>query len=133
MTVRRAINPPSLPKPIGPYSNGLLAPPGRLLAIAGLAGVGADGRAALGVANQTRIIFENMRTIVEAAGGTMQDLISLTIYLKDGATYGEVSAVRKEFLSEPYPVSATVTGIGFLTEGMDIEISGLAVIPTGQP
>ncbi|WP_076998100.1 RidA family protein [Variovorax sp. KK3] len=133
MNHAQAIDPAGIKRPIGPYSNGLLAPPGRLLAIAGQSGVVEDTTSPPDAAAQADVIFRNIRTIVEAAGGSMSDLVSLTIYLRDATSYAAVNDARKRHLAAPYPASATVTGIGFLTPGMAVEISALAVIAGAAP
>jgi len=130
----RAINPVSCGNPIGPYNNGLLAPAGQLLAIAGQAGTHPSGEIVSKQAGlQASAIFGKISSILEAAGGTTSDLIALTIYLRDAADYSAVNEARKAHLVEPYPVSATVTGIGFLSEDMLVEISALAVVGASRP
>ncbi len=52
----------------------------------------------------------------------------MTIYTRAAESYPGVNAARKAYFAEPYPTSATVTDIGFLTPGMEVEISALAVL-----
>jgi 2-iminobutanoate/2-iminopropanoate deaminase len=119
--------------PIGPYSQALLGKSqGRLLAISGQGGFDRSGKlVALGpdaVGAQADRIFENIRCLVEAAGGSMNDPISLTVYLRTAAGYPAFNESRQRHLRHPYPASATVTDVGFVVDGMEIEISALAVV-----
>lgn len=129
MPNHQAINPDSLAKPIGPYSQGMLAAPGRLLALAGQGGVDASGKlVGPGAGEQAERIFEIFQEVLAAAGGSLSDIIQLTIYTRNAASYPAVNEARKKFFADPYPTSATVTDIGFLMPGMEVEISALAVI-----
>lgn len=118
---------------IGPFSQALLGKAnGRLLAISGQGGFGLDGKlVATGpgcIAAQTERIFENIRHLLQSVGGSMKDLLSLTVYLKDEADYAAFNRMRMKYLTAPFPASATVAGIGFVVDGMAIEISAVAVI-----
>jgi 2-iminobutanoate/2-iminopropanoate deaminase len=129
MPTHTPVNPQGTVPPIGPYSNGLIAAPGRLMAIAGQGGLSPDGElVGPGAREQTEQIFENFKTILAAAGGSMSDIIQMTIYTRTAASYAEVNEARRKYFVEPYPTSATVTDIGFLMPGMEVEISALAVV-----
>ena len=129
MPAHTPVNPDNTVAPIGPYSNGLIAAPGRLMAIAGQGGLTPDGKlVGPGAREQTEQIFENFKAMLGAAGGSISDIIQLTIYTRTAASYPEVNEARKKYLVEPYPASATVTDIGFLMPGMEVEISALAVL-----
>jgi 2-iminobutanoate/2-iminopropanoate deaminase len=130
MPAHTSVNPEGTVAPIGPYSNGIVAAPGRLMAIAGQGGLTPDGKlVGPGAREQTEQIFENFKVILAAAGGSLSDIIQMTIYTRAAENYPEVNAARKAYFSAPYPASATVTDIGFLGPGMLVEISALAVIP----
>ncbi len=129
MPAHTPVNPEGTVAPFGPYSNGLIAAPGRLMALAGQGGVKPDGQlVGPGAREQTEQIFENFKTILAAAGGSLSDIIQLTIYTRSAEDYADINAARKAYLTPPYPTSATVTDIGFLTPGMLVEISALAVL-----
>ncbi|MBN8748381.1 RutC family protein YjgH [Xylophilus ampelinus] len=125
-----AVNPPEALAPIGMFSNGILSKPGRVLAIAGQAGV-AGPAVPTGFEEQTRNCWKAIEAIVRAAGGSMADLVSINIYLKDGSpeNYRIMNEVRKDFLVAPYPASTAIGGVQFMLPAMEIEIQAFAVIP----
>jgi enamine deaminase RidA (YjgF/YER057c/UK114 family) len=57
---------------------------------------------------QARRLFENMKMAMEAAGGSMRDLVSVLIFLTDASEFDAMNAVYREFILEPYPTRATV-------------------------
>jgi len=127
MEKNTAVNPQSVPKPIGMFSNGVLSKPGRVLAIAGQTGLVA-GRDGQDIVSQCTAAWENIKAIVEAAGGGMGDLVSINIYLKNKDDYMHLDAVRKNYLQAPYPASTAVAGIEFVLPEMLVEIAAIAVI-----
>ncbi len=127
------INPPALGTPHG-YSNGILAPPdGRLLFIAGQ--VAWDARQQLVSAHfpaQFRQALANVLAVVEAAGGTAQDLAQLTIYVTDRheylATLREIGQNYRELMGKHFPTMALVEVQALLEPGAKVEIQALAVL-----
>jgi 2-iminobutanoate/2-iminopropanoate deaminase len=111
-----------------PYSPALRA--GDWLVVAGQAPVGADGNV-VGrgdAAAQWRQCLENIRALVEAAGGSMADVVHLGIYVRDMQHHLDHSEIRREFFEEPYP-TATVVGVTALAgEDWLIEIEALAYL-----
>lgn len=128
------INPESLGAPRG-YSNGMLGPAGgRLLTIAGQ--IAWNGRQEL-VSDDFAIQFEqalsNVVAVVEAAGGQVQDLAELTLYVVDRFAYTaqlkEVGAAYRRLMGKHFPTMALVEVKGLLEPGAQVEIQGLAVLP----
>ena len=77
---------------------------------------------------QTRQCFENIKELVEAAGGSMDDIFWLTSYVTDMRVFMEHPEIRTEFLSPPYPAS-TVVQVGSLAQpGWMIEIEARAYL-----
>ena len=117
-------------KPAGgrPYSPALRV--GDWLVIAGQAPVDADGRV-VGrgdAAQQWRRCLENIRALVEEAGGSMADVVHIGIYVTDMRHHLAHSEIRREFFEEPYP-TATVVGVTSLaSEDWLIEIEALAYL-----
>jgi reactive intermediate/imine deaminase len=117
-------------KPAGgrPYSPALRA--GDWLVIAGQAPVDADGNV-VGqgdAATQWRRCLENIRSLIEAAGGSMADVVHTGIYVTDMRHHLAHNEIRREFFEEPYP-TATVVGVTSLaSEDWLIEIEALAYL-----
>jgi 2-iminobutanoate/2-iminopropanoate deaminase len=77
------------------------------------------------VASQTRRTLENVRLVLEAAGATLDDVVSVTIYLADIADWDTLNAVYKDTFKPPYP-SRTTVGAGL--HGFLVEISAIAMV-----
>ena len=74
-----------------------------------------DGRFAVGdVRAQTRQTIENIRHLIEAAGGTLRDVVKCTVYVTDRANWAPMNEVYFEIFAEdpPHRVSCIVTGLG---------------------
>jgi enamine deaminase RidA (YjgF/YER057c/UK114 family) len=128
------VNPPGLPAPSG-YSHGTLA--GNTLYLGGQTALDADLRIVPGgIVEQFRQAFGNLLTVLRAAGGIPQDLVSITLYLTDIPDYQahgkEIGRVWRELAGPVYPA---MVGIGttalWQTEAL-IEILGVAVIPDSR-
>jgi enamine deaminase RidA (YjgF/YER057c/UK114 family) len=74
-------------------------------------------------------LFENFRQSMEAAGGSLADVIQVTIYLVDPDDFPEVNRLYKEFFREPYPNRSTLVVKSLMVPGMRIEVLAQAYIP----
>lgn len=126
------INPRELGSPKG-YSNGMLAPPGRMLAIAGQ--IGWDGHGKLvsdDFAAQFQRALANVLAVLHEAGGVPSDLITLRIYVVDKKRYlaqtKQIGGIYRELMGEHYPAMALLQVADLLEPGAQVEIEGLAVI-----
>jgi len=129
----RPISPASLAPGRG-YSNGLLAPPGRMLFVAGQVAWDADARIVSDdFATQFAKALENVVAVVREAGGEPKDVGQLTIYVKDKQSYlGAVAAVGaayREHMGKHFPAMALVEVKDLLDPGAQVEIQATAVIP----
>jgi len=71
---------------------------------------------------QTIRTFDNLKQVMAAAGGTMDDVAQVLIYLTDGADAAAMNAVYRTYFEPPYPNRATVVVAGLLAPGAIIEI-----------
>jgi 2-iminobutanoate/2-iminopropanoate deaminase len=127
---KQALNPEGLPTPVGPYSNVVMSSPGRLVFVAGQVALDANGDVvgAGDIVAQTRQVMENMRLALEAAGATFADVVRVVNYITDVDLFGEMAAVRREFLVEPYPASTLVEVSALMFPELLIEIEAIAVV-----
>lgn len=97
------IVPPGSAPPLAPYSPGIKA--GGFVYVSGTLAIGPDGETlAVGdVTAQTRIVLESIKSVIEAAGGTMKSVVFNQIFLKDLADYAAMNAVYKEYFPEQPP------------------------------
>jgi 2-iminobutanoate/2-iminopropanoate deaminase len=129
----RAVSSRSLMMPRVRLSQGMVCNPGdALLFISGLTAHDADGQpvAMEDIEGQTRSILQAISEICEEAGGSMADVVMLTIYLRDASKVGEVAKVRGEFFThEPVPASTVVEVSRLVSEHRLVEIEAVASIP----
>jgi enamine deaminase RidA (YjgF/YER057c/UK114 family) len=131
------INPPTLAHPIG-FSHGILVKGGRLLFLAGQTGSNAEGRiiAPGNLVAQYEQTLRNLQTVVEAAGGKMQDITKLNIFVRDRDDYlahlKSLGVVHRTFFGAYYPAMALFEVSRFFQNETLVEIEGLAVIGTDE-
>jgi reactive intermediate/imine deaminase len=135
---QRLIAPPG-PKPIGPYSPGILA--GDFLYVSGQGGRDAEGKLPATIEGQVRQTLQNVKAIVEAAGLTMEHVVYSQVYLDNIAHYDALDRVWKEVFSEAPPARA-VLGVYKLPTDIAVEINAVAfrdlsrkklIVPAGYP
>jgi 2-iminobutanoate/2-iminopropanoate deaminase len=131
-TKPKSIRVPSLAEAIGPFSRAIQV--GETLYISGtsaishISGPGHSRKPEGDIEAQTRKTLENIRAVVEAAGGTMADIVKVTCFLKNQADYQRMNALRAEvFTSDPPPASSTIVCDLLLPE-MLIEIEAIAIL-----
>jgi enamine deaminase RidA (YjgF/YER057c/UK114 family) len=104
---------------------------GEILVTSGLNAVDDDGvlQAPGDVAGQTRVIFQKLRAILEAAGGSLEDVVKTTDYMVSREGYRATGDVRREFFGETFPAATGVVVKELLGRGVLIEIDAIAVLP----
>ena len=130
---RKAINPPSLPPPRG-YSHVVVAPPGRLVSVAGQVAVDSAGNV-VGAGDfraQCVQVFENLGRALSAAGARWSDVVATTMYLTDLSRLDVLREVRARYLpAEAPPASTLVQVVALVRPELMIEVAVEAVIPSG--
>ncbi len=118
------------PVPIGPYSQAVVA--NGMVYVAGQGALDpASGKiVAGGIAEQTRRTLENIKAILEAAGCTMADVVSNTVYLVNLGDFAAMNQVYAEYFQGSPPARTTV-GVAALPGGTAIEITAIAALPKG--
>jgi enamine deaminase RidA (YjgF/YER057c/UK114 family) len=131
---KQIINPPSLAPPRG-FNHGIVVSGGRLLFLAGQDGSGPDGRivAPGDLVAQFAQVLRNLRTVVETAGGTMQDIVKLNIFVADRDAYRAnlkpLGVIFREHFGDYYPTMALFEISRFFQDEALIEMEGFAVLP----
>ena len=126
----RAILPEGWPQPRG-YANGMVAA-GRVLVTGGLVGWDAQGVFAKGFIGQLRQTFLNIKAVVEAGGGRIEDIVRLTWYVTDIAAYRaslkELGPVYREAFGRHFPAMAVVAVAALVEPEALVEIEATAVV-----
>lgn len=76
---------------------------------------------------RARQVFDNLKAVAAAAGGTLDDAVKLTIYLTDLDNFAAVNAVMAEYFKEPYPARAAL-GVAALPKGADVEAEAILAL-----
>ena len=69
-------------------------------------------------------MFDNLKAVAEAAGGSLDDIVKLTIYLTDLANFATVNEVMESYFAKPYPARAAL-GVASLPLGVDVEAEAI--------
>jgi len=127
---KQAISTTEAPSAIGPYSQAVVPGNGRLVFLSGQVALDpTTGQLLAGdVAAQTHQVMRNISAVLEAAGGSFDDLLKTTIFLADMNDFAAVNDVYASYLQPPYPARATVE-VSRLPRGAFVEIDGVALIP----
>jgi 2-iminobutanoate/2-iminopropanoate deaminase len=128
---KKTLNPQGMPVPRGSYSQVVISKPGRVVFIAGNTASDPDGNV-VGLADvraQTRYILEKIKLGVEAAGGTLQDIVSMSVFTTDARYHAAVNEVRREFLASDFPASTMVQVVALARPELLLEINAIAVVP----
>ena len=78
------------------------------------------------IGGQTRLTLENLSRTLQAAGGTLDDVLQMQVYLTDAADVVAMDVVYRSFFQAPYPNRCTLVVAGLVGPGMRIEISVIA-------
>ena len=124
---RTAIHSEQAPAAIGPYSQATRA--GNLVFFSGqipldpASGELVEG----GIEAQARRSFDNLRAVCQAAGGGMDDIARVGLYLTDLSQFATVNAVMGEYFSQPYPARSTIE-VSALPNGAAFEFDAVMVL-----
>lgn len=76
---------------------------------------------------RARQVFENLNAVAAAAGGSLDDVVKLTIYLTDLDNFAAVNSVMEGYFQQPYPARAAV-GVASLPKGVDVEADAILAL-----
>ncbi len=128
---KREVTSDSIRKPIGVFSQATVTEArGRLVFISGMTARRADGSIA-GIGNievQTRRVCENIKAAVEGAGGTLDDVCRVDVFVRNMEHFDTIHTVRREYFKPPLPASTMVEVTKMVSPDYLIEINAIAVI-----
>jgi reactive intermediate/imine deaminase len=81
------------------------------------------------MAAQIRRVFDNLSAVAEAAGGSLNDIAKLNVFLPDLGHFVLVNEIMAEYFSEPYPARAAV-GVASLPKGAQVEMDAIMELDT---
>jgi 2-iminobutanoate/2-iminopropanoate deaminase len=122
------LNPDSVSRPASRFSQGVLhGPIAKRLIISGQVGAKADGTIVEGLAAQTELVFDNLFSVLQAAGMNVEDLVKLTIFCADPKGAVVAREIRNNRLGSHCPASTFVHVAGLANPAYLIEIEAEAI------
>jgi enamine deaminase RidA (YjgF/YER057c/UK114 family) len=123
---------PDLAQPNGHFAQATVVPAeGRLLFISGMtARNAAGGVTGVGeITAQTHQVCQNLQTAVETAGGTLDDIARVDVYVRNMEDFDAIHTVRRQYFTAVAPASTMVEVSKFVNKDYLIEINAIAVLP----
>jgi reactive intermediate/imine deaminase len=128
---KKQIQSDKIRQPSGHFSQAIaVEAKGKLVFISGMTSRRADGTiAGIGdIEAQTRQVCENIKAAVEAAGGTMDDICRVDVYVRNMEHFESIHKVRREYFKSPAPASTMVEVSKFTSPDYLIEINAIAMV-----
>ncbi len=126
---RQTIQSPDAPAAIGPYSQAIRV--GHTVYLSGQIGLDPrTGQLVDGLEAQARQVFGNLQAVAAAAGGTLDDIVKVSILLVDLGDFAKVNEIQASYFKAPFPARATYQVAG-LPRGARVEVEGILVLPVG--
>lgn len=120
------ISTPHAPSAIGTYSQAVRC--GDTIYLSGQIGLDPETMQLVeGIDAQVKRVFDNLKAVAEAAGGSLDDAVKLTIYLTDLAHFARVNDVMAAYFRQPYPARAAI-GVASLPRAALVEADAILVI-----
>lgn len=122
---KQVIQTSQAPAAIGPYSQAIKF--GDMVFVSGQIPLDSKSGDVVrgGIADQTRKVLDNLKAILEAAGGSMAAVVKTTIFLKDMNDFAVVNEVYGSYFPQPYPARATIE-VSRLPKDVGVEIEAIA-------
>lgn len=80
-----------------------------------------------GIEEQIHRVFKNLSAICSAAGGSLNDIVKLTVYLTDMANFPHVNSIMEQYFETPFPARAAV-GVAALPKGAEVEMDAILAV-----
>ena len=123
---RKIIHTDNAPKAIGTYSQAVRA--GNTVYLSGQIGLDPQTMQMVeGIDAQIKRVFDNLKAVAEAAGGTLNDVVRFTVYLTDLKHFAKVNETMAAYLTESYPARAAI-GVASLPRDALVEVDAVMVL-----
>ncbi|MGZ8256462.1 MAG: RidA family protein [Gallionella sp.] len=126
MSHKTIIQTPDAPAAIGTYSQAVKV--GQTVYLSGQIGLDANTMQMVeGIEAQIHRVFQNLRAVATAAGGSLDDTVKLNVFLTDLAHFAKVNEIMASYFHQPYPARAAV-GVASLPRNALVEADGVLVL-----
>jgi len=120
------ISTPKAPAAIGTYSQAVKV--GDTVYLSGQIGLDPSSMQMVeGIDAQIERVFENLKAVAEAAGGSLSDVVKLNVFLTDLGNFAKVNEAMARYFSEPFPARAAI-GVASLPRGALVEADGVMAL-----
>jgi reactive intermediate/imine deaminase len=126
---KEIIHTDAAPAAVGPYSQAVRTQGGRIVFLSGQIGLepGTGELVSENFEGQVRQSFANMQAVIEAAGGTLDNVVKLTLFLTDLSKFASANAIMAEIIPQPYPARSTI-GVASLPKGAQFEVEAILAL-----
>ncbi|RTZ48190.1 RidA family protein [Candidimonas sp. SYP-B2681] len=126
---KQIIHTDAAPAAVGPYSQAVATDPGKTVYLSGQIGLepGTGELVSENFEGQVRQSFANMQAVIEAAGGSLGNIVKLTLFLTDLSKFTSANAIMADIIPQPFPARSTI-GVSSLPKGAQFEVEAIIVI-----
>ena len=126
-----AVNPAGVWTPFGAFSMAVIQGNGQIVHLKGQVSLDADGQivGAGDMRTQVRQVLQNIEAVLASMGGSTSDIVSLVHYATNIDDFMKAGDIRKEFFTQPFPITTTVQVERLYHPELVIEITAMAEIP----
>lgn len=126
---REVVTCSNAPAAIGPYSVAIKTE--SLVFVSGQLGIDPASGAIVegGIQAQTRTALTNLKSVLESAGSSLEQVVKTTVFLTDMAQFAEMNGVYAEFFTSNYPARSAIQ-VAALPKGGIVEVEAIAVLPS---
>lgn len=127
--VKQVIHTDAAPAAVGPYSQAVAVNSGKLVFLSGQIGLEPNTGELISenFEGQVRQSFANMQAVIEAAGGSLDHIVKLTLFLTDLSKFASANAIMADVVPQPYPARSTI-GVASLPKGAQFEVEAIIVL-----
>ena len=125
---KKIVQSDNAPRPIGPYSQGVITPPGLLFTAGQIPIDPATGELVQGdIKAQTRQVLENLKSVLTAGGTSLTAVVKTTVFLKDLKDFVLMNEVYSEYFQESPPARSAVE-VSRIPKDAKVEIEAVAIV-----
>ena len=130
---KRIISTEKAPAAVGTYSQAVAITDGTTIYLSGQIPLVPETMEVIGggIENEIHQIFKNLSAVCEEAGGGLNDIVKLNIFLTDLNNFALLNEIMATYFKQPYPARAAI-GIKELPKGVSVEMDGVMVLNSDQ-
>ncbi|AZY49262.1 Rid family detoxifying hydrolase [Bordetella avium] len=126
---KQIIHTDAAPAAVGPYSQAVAVTGSKTVYLSGQIGLepGTGDLVSENFDGQVRQAFANMEAVIKEAGGSLNNIVKLTLFLTDLGKFAAANAIMAEIIPQPFPARSTI-GVASLPKGAQFEVEAILVL-----